>query len=993
MSRRINPTAEKLSNEHALNFDTTAREESQQYLDEGFAQIDRDLAFLIECFAEVLENLGQADLAAALPWRQDSQAATIGRSGNGTTSARMGQAYSIAFQLLNLVEESAAADVRREREKREGVVAERGLWGNELQALRDSGFAPEEIAAILPSICVEPVLTAHPTEAKRLSVLEAHRVLRELLETSHDLRLTGDEVRTLHEDIKAALERLWRVGEILIERPTLADERRNMMHYLREVFPVILPRLDARLSGAWQDVVGEKLESASTPALPQLRIGTWVGGDRDGHPFVTAQVTSETLRELRQNATRVLNRRLIDLAARMSFAAWAAPPPPCLQAATDRSVAALGALAEPILARHHREPWRMYVELLRARLPIDDEFVSGEADREEEERRARNDRRTRSEHYRFASELVSDLEVLRSALCEVNAHRLAVADVAPALRVVQTFGFHLARLDVRQNSDFHDSAIQQLLAASQHPALETWGEYSVWTLAQREEFLVEELRSSRPFLPVGLQAGTEADAVLECYRVLDDKLQRWGRAGLGALIVSMTRNVADLLAVYLLAREAGLWRFGGDENGTSPYCALPVVPLFETEADLVASPQILRDFLRHPFTRASLQAQAEESGEPPTQQVMVGYSDSNKDAGLITSQWALQRAQQELAQVGREEGVRIQFFHGRGGTISRGAGPTHRFLDALPDRTLSGTIRLTEQGEAVPQKYAHLDTATYNLESLMAGVTAATLRHARPADKSGSTPEAQLADTEKSRAAIMEKLANDSRDAYQALLQAEGFTRFFRQATPIDALENSRIGSRPSRRTAGSTPGANSPDENFDISSLRAIPWVFSWNQARFYLPGWYGVGTALEKLQQDDSETFQTLARGLREWPFAYYVLTNAETNLSSTDQNIMRDYAALVEDEATREQIFGIISDEWHRTREMLGRLRGAPIDERRPRMSKTLKLRADALRILHAQQIELLREWRGVLKEDADAADELLPNLLLSINAIASGLRTTG
>lgn len=959
---------------NTTNSGPATSEDPQNYLDEGFAQIDDDLNFLIECFAEVLVELGQSELAAFLPWRGTRAAALKNAI---EVPVRLGQAYSIAFQLLNLVEENSSGQVRRARETAEGIAEERGLWGQHLKKLLAAGFSPKEIASALPQICVEPVLTAHPTEAKRLSVLEAHRILRELLETRHDPRLTPAEARTVREDIKAALERLWRTGEILVERPTLADERRNIMHYLREVFPAILPKLDARLQNAWYETMGEpdgEEQCGAYPSPPQLRLGTWVGGDRDGHPFVTSEVTRQTLRELRQNAIRVQDRRLAELSTRISFAAWASPPPERLKSAISRTESALNERSRPISARHHQEPWRLFVELMRARLPVLESTITPQPQDE-----------TRYEH---AHELKADLQILHAALCESDASRLAEADVTPTLRVVESFGFHLARLDIRQNSDFHDRAINQLLVASDHPLVAKLGDYSGWTLTQREKFLREELQSPRPFLPWGTSAGEEAQIVLDCYRVLNEKLLVWGGDCLGSLIVSMTRNVSDLLGVYLLAREAGLWRF--DETLSEAHCPLPVVPLFETEADLVISPQILRAWLKHPFTIRSLKAQAERVGEPPTQQVMIGYSDSNKDAGLLTSQWALQRAQQELARVGRDENIRLQFFHGRGGTISRGAGPTHRFLDALPLGTLSGTIRMTEQGEAVPQKYAHLETATYNLESMVAGVTAATLRHERAA-KSGKVA---VSAPVRAQNMIMDRLSNSSRQAYQGLLATEGFALFFRQATPIDALENSSIGSRPARRNAAIDTASTPETMAFDIGSLRAIPWVFSWNQARFYLPGWFGVGTALEILQGNDGVAFQKLSQGLSRWPFAYYVLTNSETNLASTDYDIMKLYAGLVEDKATRKRIFGVISEEWYRTREMLARLRGAPVDARRPRMNKTLGLRADALRILHEQQIDLLKKWRSLRKAGKmEEAEDMLPDLLLSINAIASGLRTTG
>jgi phosphoenolpyruvate carboxylase len=417
--------------------------------------------------------------------------------------------------------------------------------------------------------------------------------------------------------------------------------------------------------------------------------------------------------------------------------------------------------------------------------------------------------------------------------------------------------------------------------------------------------------------------------------------------------------------VYVLAREAGLLR----RYPEGMVCLLPVVPLFETAEDLERGPGILTAFMDFAVTRHSLAFHAARDRHVgPLQQVMVGYSDSNKDAGILASQWALQQAQGRLAAAGRAAGVRIQFFHGRGGTVSRGAGPTHRFLEALPPGSLTGAIRLTEQGETIAQKFGNPATAAYNLELLLAGVTTATLQRA-PAEDAGH-PLAPLMDT----------VAAASMRAYRALLEAEGFVAFHRQATPIDALENARIGSRPSRRTGGAT-----------LADLRAIPWVFSWTQSRFYLTGWYGAGTALEGLGAAD---FGTLAAHLRRWPFLHYVVTNVETSLASSDPDLMRAYASLVADAAVRDRVLGLIEAEWRRTRSALDRLRGAGMSERRPRFARTLGLRAEALRVLHHQQIGLLRDWRGHIARGATAeADAMIPDLLLSINAIASGLRTTG
>jgi phosphoenolpyruvate carboxylase len=352
---------------------------------------------------------------------------------------------------------------------------------------------------------------------------------------------------------------------------------------------------------------------------------------------------------------------------------------------------------------------------------------------------------------------------------------------------------------------------------------------------------------------------------------------------------------------------------------------------------------------------------------------MLGYSDSNKDCGILAAQFALQRAQTALTEIGRINNVKLCFFHGRGGTISRGAGPTHWFMAALPYGAMSGGFRMTEQGETIAQKYANLANATYNLELLLAGAAVTTARHRH------------LPQTVDPCEAFMERLGETSQAAYQKFLKADGFIEFYRQATPIDALEHSRIGSRPARRTG---------KKGFSISDLRAIPWVFSWTQARFYLPGWFGVGSALEALKTQDPAGFAEFKQALPKSTFFSYVLTNVETNLASANLDLMRDYAELVADASLRDRFLGWICEEFDRTRVLLAELFDGEMKNRRPRMAKTLEIREAPLRVLHLQQIALLRDWRDHLaKEETAEADGLLPKLLLSINAIASGLRTTG
>jgi phosphoenolpyruvate carboxylase len=463
-----------------------------------------------------------------------------------------------------------------------------------------------------------------------------------------------------------------------------------------------------------------------------------------------------------------------------------------------------------------------------------------------------------------------------------------------------------------------------------------------------------------------MSAGAEADTVIACHRVLAEHRKQFGSAGLGSLIVSMTRSVEDLLVVYVLAREAGLMEWGPE----GLICPLPVVPLFETMADLEAGPGIVDAFLAHPITKRSLAACAGD--RQPGFQVMVGYSDSNKDCGIVASQCALHRGQSELSATIQKHGARPIFFHGRGGTVGRGAGPTHWFMEALPHGSLHGAMRMTEQGETIAQKYAHIGSAVYNAELLMASATAATASHRR----SRSHEEPELG-------GLLERLASSSRDAYRALLHSPDFINFYRQATPIDALENARIGSRPARRTGQAS-----------LDDLRAIPWVFSWTQSRFYLPGWYGAGSALRSLKEGDPSGFQALGAALPSSPFLRYVLTNIESSLVSANADLMKAYAGLVENEAVRQRFLDAILGEFEETRILIEELFQGTFAERRPRLAYTLDIREAPLRVLHHQQVALLRHWRSLLASgQTEAAEALIPDLLISINAIASGLRTTG
>jgi phosphoenolpyruvate carboxylase len=903
------------------------------YLSRGFEKIHEDLSFLMHCFREVLEELGETELAQSLPWISEVKVSS-------EANPRLSQTYSIAFQLLNMVEENVAAQVRRARESDLGLASEPGLWADQLERVKRAGLSESEIAAQLPSIRVEPVLTAHPTEAKRLAVLDQHRALYYLLVQRENQMYTPHEQIAIRDEIKVTLERLWRTGEVHRTKPIVAEERRNVVHYLRDVFPIVLRDVDLRLRQSWSEAGFEPEALSSPDQFPRIRFGTWVGGDRDGHPLVTAQVTRETFFELREAALETLINAMDRVVEQLTLSGNDQVAPPYLVEGIERLTTETSIGIERLLFRE--EPWRQFAFLIQKKLQ----------------------QTLQDKGYRSAADLRSDLILLSSALDAVGAVRIGRTEVWPVVRIVDVFGFHGAVLDIRQNSQFHDQAIAQLLTAAGIPLPKPYPEQ---TQEERLPLLLAELNSRRPFLAPDVSVGPEADAVLSCYRVLKEYRDRFGLRGIGSLIVSMTRGVADLFAIYLFAREVGLWR----ETPEGPASEIHVVPLFETIEDLEAAPAIVADYLQHPFVRRSVHLQADIRGsEYPVQQIMLGYSDSNKDSGLLTSQWALHCAQKEITKVADAAGIQVRYFHGRGGTISRGAGPTHRFLEALPHQTIRGDIRLTEQGETIAQKYANRITAAYNLEILLAGVAGITLRQKNqpePADRINQ---------------IAPELSDASRAAYRNLLGHPKFLDFFRTATPIDALELSSIGSRPSRRTGRQT-----------LTDLRAIPWVFSWTQSRYYLPGWFGIGTALQAMTEDAAKLELLLGLG-KTSSFLRFVLTNAETNICSAELSLMELYASLCPDDQGVKDVYSVIKEEFILTHKLLSQVLGGASADRRPRFSKTLQIRADGLLALHVQQVGLLRTWRQAMAAGATAdADRLFADVMVSINAIASGLRTTG
>lgn len=906
-----------------------------------------DLDYLLNCLRDVLVESGEAELAGDIPWITE----TPDLRGSSFSGKHL-QLWSVCFQLLNIVEVNGAMQNRRKKEDRTSPAEINGLWSYNLKRLSSAGYTPEEIADNLAAIHVEPVLTAHPTEAKRTVMLEHLRNLYLLIVKRENTMYTRSEQEELRREIKIALHRIWRISDVYLEKPDVSSELDNIIHYLTQVFPEVIVLHDRRLHKAWQEAGYDPALIRDAGRLPRITFGNWVGGDRDGHPLVTAEVTRNTLMTLRSRAIQTIRRELQVLQRNLSFSAGILQLSAAFRVRYNHLLSGIKKQYRSFHISYSNEAFRQYIEFLLIRLPVSD---SAENMQEPDDG---------SCSYRFAGELLDDLRVLQAGLVDFNAAVIAYSDVNEMIRLVDSFGFHLARLDIRQNSQYHDRALAQLMEAA---GLEG-AKFPELGIEDRLAFINVELNSNRPFTHASMSLGDEARATIDAYRVVREHISRYGTEPLGSLIVSMTRNVTDLLTVYLLEREAGLM-INTPEGLAS---RLPVVPLFETIDDLVQSHEILDEFLSHPVTVNSLKLQQKQnSADAPVQQVMIGYSDSNKDGGILASQWFLYEAQRKMIQTGEKHRVKICFFHGKGGSISRGAGPTHWFLRALPAGSVRGHIRLTEQGETIERKYANKGNAVYNLELLTAGTLAASMAQRNDAPTGHElSPELSF-------------LASRSLVVYKELTQKPGFIRFYEKATPIDAIEQSKIGSRPARRTGQRT-----------LSDLRAIPWVFSWSQCRFNITSWYGVGATLEEMQQEHPVMFERLRVAARQDPFIRYVLTNVDSSLASSDEQVFRKYARLASGSEDGTEFLDLMLEELSRTRKMIDLLLTVPLADRRVNHYYSTLLRAEAMESLHTFQAGLLQQWReNAAGGRTEEADWILFDLLRSVNAIAGAIGFTG
>ncbi len=854
------------------------------------------------------------------------------------------RAFSYFSHLANIAEDRHHVR-RREVHEAQGSLHE-GSLAYCFEKLAKADHRGADIAAALAHAYISPVLTAHPTEVQRTSILDAERAIAKLIGQRDELRTETDRQENI-DLIRARVTQLWQTRMLRYAKLTVADEIENALSYYHATFLRQIPRMYREIEQA--------LPGHSVPSF--FRMGHWIGGDRDGNPNVTAPTLNLALSRQAETVLRHYLTEVHTLGGELSMSQMLAPVSPEMLALAERS---------PDRNPHREdEPYRRALIGIYARLAATLHALTGTE--------ALRHAVAPQNPYATPAEFLADLAVIERSLHSHHAQALVAPRLAPLMRAVQVFGFHLATVDLRQSSDQHEAVVAELLRVARIEP-----DYSSLSEAQRRALLLRELNDARGLRVRGAEYSALAQSELAIFEAALEGRQRFGREAIRHYIISHTEEVSDLLEVLLLQKECGLLRgtlAGSDTNEDAPGGAvadLIVSPLFETIADLRNAGPIMQQFYALPGIAAMLRRGGGE------QDVMLGYSDSNKDGGFFTSNWELYRAEIALVEMfgplQAEHGIRLRLFHGRGGTVGRGGGPSYQAILAQPPGTVNGQIRLTEQGEVIASKYAHPEIGRRNLETLVAATLEATLLHPTKA-----APKAFL----DAAAALSEA----SMAAYRALVyETPGFTDYFFSATPIREIAELNIGSRPASRKA-----------TRKIEDLRAIPWGFSWGQCRVALPGWCGFGSAVEDFLGTDKklreQKLELLRKMFKQWPFFRTLLSNLDMVLAKSDLRIAARYVELVEDKRLGKKIFAAVRAEWERTNEALTLITGeADRLQSNPALARSIEHRFPYLDPLNHLQVELMRRYRK--QRDGEVANERVQRgIHLSINGIAAGLRNTG
>ena len=854
------------------------------------------------------------------------------------------RAFTSFFHLVNKAEQLEVARINRVREQAAAPEHPRPeSIADAVHALHAQGKPLGEVLDLLGRLDIQPTLTAHPTEARRRSILLRQADIAAALERLADPRITPAEADALLAEVRNGISLLLATDEVRTRKVTVEDEVRHGLYFLATSIWRTVPQIHRDVQDALRACYGTEAEPAELPVF--LRYRSWIGGDRDGNPGVTAQVTRWTLAEHRADALKLHRRVLNDLRLLLSVSSAQVHVPPELTERAEALAEAVG-LDPARRAQAAGEPYRL---LLHGMMHALDRLIGGEA-----------------LDYR-AADYVADLRLIRDGLDAGELDGVARRGLLPEVLVqARTFGFHLAALDVRQHSRVHEAAVAELLRVAGVEA-----DYAALDEEARQTLLAAELASPRPLRPVGALLPDAARELMDTLAVVREAVEREPES-IGCYIISMTGTVSDVLEVLLLLQEAGLWRMEGE----AVHCPLDVVPLFETIADLDAAEERLDTLFAHPLYRRQLAARARDGR--PFQEVMLGYSDSNKDGGYWMANWALHRAQGAIARVARRHGIQVRLFHGRGGTVGRGGGRANQAILAMPPEAHNGGIRFTEQGEVISFRYALPAIARRHLEQI---VHAQLVALAQPAPE-----EAFAGRTQDGTRRLMQRVADRSMAAYRALIDDPETWAFYVAATPIAHIAELPLASRPvSRKGVG----------ELDFEGLRAIPWVFSWTQTRYTVPGWYGIGAGLAEALEEEGG-FHALREMQGAWPFFQAVVSDARREMARARLPIARHYADLAAESGAPAHPHDVIAEEYARAEAALLRITGEEsLLEDSPVIAHSIALRNPYTDVLNLTQIELMRRWRA-LDEAQRAAPEnglLRQALSVSVNGIAAAMQSTG